>query len=152
MTSLGHNYLHWYKTAITATSMRWKKYMQFYVAPLCCCPVCLKLDTSQRRPHSLCIFPDNKVHGANMGPTWVLSAPDKPLVGPMNLATRVGCPFHLARLYRTDLFVPAPPAWPFMCHVWHKGELIRLWLLTYTRLKEHIFTPPTYRIVYGLPS
>ena len=29
---------------------------------------------------------DNKVHGANMGPTWVLSAPDGPHVGPMNLA------------------------------------------------------------------
>ena len=32
--------------------------------------------------------PDNKVHGANMGPTWVLSAPDGPHVGPMNLAIR----------------------------------------------------------------
>ena len=30
--------------------------------------------------------PDNKVYGANMGPTWVLSAPDGPHVGPMNLA------------------------------------------------------------------
>ena len=30
--------------------------------------------------------PDSKVHGANMGPTWVLSAPDGPHVGPMNLA------------------------------------------------------------------
>ena len=29
--------------------------------------------------------PDSKVHGANMGPTWVLSAPDGPHVGPMNL-------------------------------------------------------------------
>ena len=28
------------------------------------------------------------VHGANMGPTWVLSAHDGPHVGPMNLATR----------------------------------------------------------------
>ena len=35
-------------------------------------------------------YPDNKVHGANMGPTWVLSAPDGPHVGPMNLAIRVG--------------------------------------------------------------
>ena len=38
-----------------------------------------------------CIFhngPDSKVHGANMGPTWVLSAPDGPHVGPMNLAIR----------------------------------------------------------------
>ena len=30
--------------------------------------------------------PDSKVHGANMGPTWVLSAPDGPHVGPINLA------------------------------------------------------------------
>ena len=35
---------------------------------------------------SLRKYPDNKVHGANMGPTWVLSAPDGPHVGPMNLA------------------------------------------------------------------
>ena len=30
-------------------------------------------------------YPDSKVHGANMGPTWVLSATD----GPMNFAIRV---------------------------------------------------------------
>ena len=33
-------------------------------------------------------IPDSKVHGANMEPTWVLSAPDGPHVGPMNLAIR----------------------------------------------------------------
>ena len=33
--------------------------------------------------------PDSKVHWANMGPTWVLSAPVGPHVGPMNLAIRV---------------------------------------------------------------
>ena len=33
-------------------------------------------------------IPDSKVHGANMGPTRVLSAPDGPHVGPMNLAMR----------------------------------------------------------------
>ena len=32
--------------------------------------------------------PDSKVHGANMGPTWVLSAPGGPHVGPINLAIR----------------------------------------------------------------
>ena len=37
----------------------------------------------------LLAFPDTKVHGANMGPTWVLSAPNGPHVGPMNLAIRV---------------------------------------------------------------
>ena len=31
-------------------------------------------------------FPDSKVHGANMGPTWVLSSPGGPHVGPKNLA------------------------------------------------------------------
>ena len=33
-------------------------------------------------------FPDSKVHGANMGSTWVLSAPDGPQMGPM-LAPRI---------------------------------------------------------------
>ena len=33
-------------------------------------------------------IPDSKVHGANLGPTWVLSVPDGPHVGPMNLAIR----------------------------------------------------------------
>ena len=33
-------------------------------------------------------WPDSKVHRANMGPTWVLLAPDGPHVGPMNLAIR----------------------------------------------------------------
>ena len=33
-------------------------------------------------------IPDSKVHGANMWPTWVLSAPDGPRVGPMYLAFR----------------------------------------------------------------
>ena len=31
-------------------------------------------------------IPDSKVHGANMGPTWVLSAPGGLHVGLMNLA------------------------------------------------------------------
>ena len=34
--------------------------------------------------------PDSKVHRANMGPTWVLSAPDGPHVGPMNLLSGKG--------------------------------------------------------------
>ena len=40
-------------------------------------------------------YPDSKVHGANMGPTWVLSAPDGPHVGPMNLAIRVALLLYL---------------------------------------------------------
>ena len=44
--------------------------------------------------HSTCLTdgdPDSKVHGANMGPTWVLPAPDGPHVGPMNFAIMVEC-------------------------------------------------------------
>ena len=48
-------------------------------------------NNKHRRP-ALCDefnnVPDSKVHGANVGPTWVLSAPDGPHVGPMNLAIR----------------------------------------------------------------
>ena len=36
------------------------------------------------------VVPDSIVRGPNMGPTWVLSAPDGPHVGPMNLARGVG--------------------------------------------------------------
>ena len=46
---------------------------------------------TQQRFHYFHLFisiPDSKVHGANMGPTWVLSVPDGPHVGPMNLAIR----------------------------------------------------------------
>ena len=57
-------------------------------------------------------FPDSNVHGANMGPTWVLSAPDGPHVGPMNLAWQ-GCshvspflrsvvPGRMKSVYRTE--------------------------------------------------
>ena len=42
---------------------------------------------SSDTPLHCCIKnPDSKVHGANLGPTWVLSAPDGPHDGPMNLA------------------------------------------------------------------
>ena len=34
-------------------------------------------------------FPDSKVPVAHIGPTWVLSAPGRPHVGPINLAIRV---------------------------------------------------------------
>ena len=37
----------------------------------------------------LITYPDSKVHGANTGPTWVLSPPDGPHVGPMNLSIRI---------------------------------------------------------------
>ena len=47
------------------------------------------VDTVISKFHKHCANPDSKVQGANMGPTWVLLAPDGPHVGPMNLAIRV---------------------------------------------------------------
>ena len=44
-------------------------------------------------------IPDSKVHGTNMGPTSVLSAPEGPHVSPMNLATGYSsrsCPLRFA--------------------------------------------------------
>ena len=32
--------------------------------------------------------PHSKVYGTTMGPTWVLTTPDGPHIGPMNLAIR----------------------------------------------------------------
>ena len=41
----------------------------------------------ETKSHNQIDNPDSKVHGANIGPTWILSAPDGPHVGPVNLAT-----------------------------------------------------------------
>ena len=49
-------------------------------------------------------FPDSKVHGANMGSTWVLSVPDGPHVGPMNFAIRAYRFSTLATLISDFLF------------------------------------------------
>ena len=60
-------------------------------------PGCVGGTTGDKRVHTFwwrkrsavsLITPDSKVHGANMGPTWALSAPGGPHVGPINLAVR----------------------------------------------------------------
>ena len=53
------------------------------------------------------ITPDSKIHGADLGPTWVLSAPDGPHVGPMSLAIRDGAPLtQLSLGHKSNLRVP----------------------------------------------
>ena len=52
----------------------------------CCCNCTMPIRSGTQKPKRT---PDSKVHVANMGPTWVLSAPDGPHAGPMNLATSV---------------------------------------------------------------
>ena len=64
----------------------------------------------------ICTLPDSKVHGDNMGPTWVLSAPDGPHVGPQNLAIRAVLLWW----------------WKLMCHImsyheWHIDTLHVSW-------------------------
>ena len=46
-----------------------------------------KIHVGSKKPNKYC-YPDSKVHGTKMGPTWVLSAPDGPHVGPMKFAFR----------------------------------------------------------------
>ena len=48
-------------------------------------------------------IPDSQVHGANMGPNWVLSAPDGPHVDPMNLASGDILCFHMASQGHNEL-------------------------------------------------
>ena len=75
-------------------------------------------------------YPESKVHEANMGPTWVLSAPDGPNVGPMNLAIRVvyitasqhGNAFHITGLLWGES----------ICHSWislTNGKSSELWII-----------------------
>ena len=46
--------------------------------------------TIEQYPWIVLMNPDSKVHEANMGATWVLSAPGGPHVGPINLVVRGG--------------------------------------------------------------
>ena len=50
--------------------------------------------------------PESKVHGANMGPTWALSAPDDPHVGPTNLTIRDSYRLLTKRVTRETIYRP----------------------------------------------
>ena len=60
-----------------------------------------------------CWIPDSKVHGANMGPTWVLPAPDGPHVGHKNHA--IGGTVH----FNMRLCCQQTNAW--VCQDWDQG-------------------------------
>ena len=74
--------------------------------------------------------PDSKVHGANMGPTWVLSAPDGPHVGPMNLAIR-----EVLQIQNVIISVMTV----FWDKIWYTGVLCNIGypFKTHLRLKFH---------------
>ena len=50
--------------------------------------------------HWLEVYPDSKVHGANMGPIWGRQDPAGPHVGPMNFAIWVT---WIKEDYNTDM-------------------------------------------------
>ena len=98
--------------------------------------------------------PDSKVHGANIDPTWGLSAPDEPHVGPMNLAIREPLAIHFCIYYHS--FTPAllpllshntctaspgwegrqamnscwfPPSWWYIQYIHNSMYEVSLWLV-----------------------
>ena len=82
-----------------------------------------------RYPALLHTSPDSKVHGANMGPTWVLLAPDGPHVGPKNLVIR-------ADIYGDDqVHVPLEPA-PALTY-WGWDKMAAILQTTYGHFQIH---------------
>ena len=85
-------------------------------------------------------YPDSKAHGANMGPTWVLSAPDGPHVGPMSLAIRVvlvihGCHFSISLDRCTSILTCLSPLNLHICRlvssVTKKNRHINMYAIQY---------------------
>ena len=67
--------------------------------------------------------PGSKVHGANMEPTWALSAPDGQHVGPMNLAIRGSRSIYEKWLSSPNFYVFHTvvhnlPWWMYVKQVW----------------------------------
>ena len=97
----------------------------------------------------ICI-PDSKVHGANMGPTWVLSASGGPHVVPMNLAIRackgmvVNCSLIAPGLLRmlacfACCLIPKKKCWCWncsLCWVYNWYMLVFLWVWIFS-LHQH---------------
>ena len=76
---------------------------------------CSRYPQSIDQSHST--YPDSKFHVAHMGPTWVLSAPGGPHVGPMNVAIRV-VGSHVMSPTDSPAATMLEPTF-FCCH-WHR--------------------------------
>ena len=84
-------YFHWQQQLrqnhgyCQTSNIRWFKSLNLNVSRLVLqfpLPNPLKLGAKSR----FTMYPDNKVHGANMGPIWGRQDPDWPHVGPVNFA------------------------------------------------------------------
>ena len=113
---------------------------------------CADLDISSEQ------FLDSKVHGANMGPTWVLSAPDGPHVGPMNLAIRVVTQLWVPRQVGCD---SVPILWHSVTAnlamlsnaYWHAVKAKMAWYLKRSRVisNRSRWSTCSVRLYYTLP-
>ena len=103
ITIIIHSYHNHYTQELYQTSAHWLTFYNSALRISIPCPVNIT---------------DSKVHGANMGPTWVLSAPGGPPVGSINLAVRDG--MHDRKPYET------------------KKNNIQRWLLNSRQLKLNI--------------
>ena len=88
---------------------------------------------------------DSKVHGANMGPTWVLSAPDGPHAGPMNLAIR-GIASHSDDHSSTHHSVAIDTR--LRCMTWKLPIILTHWLMCVFSW-DFVFTSRTWSSGHG---
>ena len=67
-------------------------------------------------------IPDSKVHVAHIGPTWVLSAPGGPHIGPMNLAIRDV--FGDITFLKFQSHLPGPMSFKLTLNSWRSIQII----------------------------
>ena len=73
----------WLTLSYIYSQNQYMRYLSFAVRYI----VCISWKPFRQHPPDK---PDNQAHVASMGPTWILSAPEGPHVGPMTLADRKG--------------------------------------------------------------
>ena len=79
---------------------------------------------------------DSKVHGAHMGPTWSLSAPDGPHVGPMSL--------DITELMRSSIIIDLTCLMPTWQDLVIEGNKQATWIVLLEM--DHIITPQCSKI------
>ena len=72
-----------------------------------------KTDFSKVWRHAI---PDSKVHGAHLGPTWVLSAPDGPIMAPWTLLS--GMFTNLIKFAQSKVVFAAVYPYVNICRIW----------------------------------
>ena len=105
---------------------------------------CLAMGSASCTFSSRCTYPDSKVHWANMGSTWVLSAPGGPQVGPINFAIRNIIASNDWISHRAE----------DMTGEWWMALILCLWKISVTEVSGTSFITPTKYFclrVFGAP-